>query len=151
MRKLLADQSHESRPENIRQSFYRNKIIFTGFQPVLPIRGKSSRRDQTMHMGMIDQCPCPGMEDCQHADLSAHIAGICRQLHQGQGCRLHKNGITCLLVRPDDFMEFFRQSKDSMKVRHRQALLLPFFLPDFSIRFVTGGTTPVFAGMISIA
>ena len=54
-------------------------------------------------------------------------------------------------MRFDDGMEFFRKRKDGMKVRNRQAFFFSFFQPGFSIRFVAGGTTPVFAGMIGIS
>ncbi len=102
-------------------------------------------------MGMVDQCPRPGVKDEKHADLPSHIAGVGSQFHQRKGCGLHQEGIEDLLVRPDDLMQFSGDRKDGMVIGNRQALPSPFFKPCLSVGFVAGGTASVFAGMIGIA
>lgn len=101
-------------------------------------------------MGMIDESAGPGMKNRKQSDLPAHIAYIGCQFHKRQGCRLHEQGVSDLLMRFDDGMQLFGERKDGVKVRNRQAFFFSFFQPDFSIRFMAGGAASVFAGMIGI-
>ena len=74
MRKFPARQGNKSGPEYVRQSAYRHKIILSSLNPVSFVAGKAPCRDEAVDMGMVDQCPRPGMKDGKHADLSSHVA-----------------------------------------------------------------------------
>ena len=51
-----------------------------GRNPLLAVAGKSAGADQQMDVGMIKQGPGPGVQDGQHRQSSADIAGIPGQL-----------------------------------------------------------------------
>lgn len=51
-----------------------------GLNPLLALAGKSAGADQQMDVGMIKQGPGAGVQDGQHRQSSAHIAGIPGQL-----------------------------------------------------------------------
>src|SRR4030043_753806 len=125
--------------------------MLPGINPVSFVAEKPPCRYEAVNMGMVDQCPRPGVKDGKHADLPPHITGVGSQFHQRQGCGLHQEGIEDLLVRPDDLMGFSGDRKDGMVIGTRQALPPPFFKPCLSIGFMTGGTASIFAGMIGIA
>lgn len=151
LQEFPARQGDKGSPEEIRQGAYRHEISLSGLKPISVVMGDSACRYETVDVGVVDQCPRPGMKDTEHADLPAHIAGICRQFHQRQGCGLHQKGIEDLLVRPDDPMQFPGDRKDGMVVGNRQLFPPSFFKPRLSLGFVAGGTASVFAGMIGIA
>ncbi len=116
--KFPTEKRHERCPEDLRQGSDRHQIVSSSMKPVAVIGRQSAGRNETMDMGVISQRTRPGVQNRQHADLSSHIAGICRQFHKRQSCRFHEQGVSDLLVRPNYFMQFFGESKDGMKVRN---------------------------------
>lgn|SRR3989339_1344884 len=74
--KFPARQGNKSGPKYIRQSAYRHKIILSRLNPISFVVGKPPCRDETVDMGMIDQCPRPGVKNAKHADHPSYIAGV---------------------------------------------------------------------------
>ncbi len=120
------------------------------FQPVLVIGSEAACRDQIMHMRMVGQIACPGMQHSHHADLSTHKTWIISQLLGSLSRSLKENVVKELLILPGQDSQLCRKGEGQEEIGYREQQFLlqlkPFLCP-FLLAF---GAVTIAAGMITV-
>ena len=92
-----------------------------------PARGvgrEATRRHDTMHVGMADQGLPPRMEDAQHANLGAEVAGVGGDLAERRRARLKEPRVQTGAVPIGQRQEPMREREDDVHIRHVEQIPL---------------------------
>jgi len=146
--KCSAGEFHELGTEDLGEGPHRNEESLSRRKPRTPFIGESAAGDKTVHMGVIDHGPGPGVEHTEHGDGATDIAGISGEIHEGRGGRPDENGVENPLMGTDEPMELFGHGEDEVEVGNREELPSPLIEPPVSVVSVALRTAPVPAGMI---
>jgi hypothetical protein len=103
-----------------------------------------------MDMGMVEECPGPGVKDRDHAYFAAEITGIGCEFCEGATGRFDKDGVENPLMRPKQGAEFRRKGEDEVKVGNREEFLTSFLKPVLLISVLALGAAAILAGMVGI-
>jgi len=107
VRESIMETVSEDGSEDDRESSDRNQIGLAGRDPFLVV-GDAACWNEAMNMGMVTQCPRPGMQNGKDSELAADITRILGQLEQRFGGRLHEDAVDFGLVRTYGFVKLVR-------------------------------------------
>src|SRR5262249_18005534 len=112
---------------------------------------QSAAGDQVMDMRVEDERARPGVENAEHAEMSAQTFGMGGQVLESSGAGVKEDFVTELRVRTDPGTQWIGNGEGDQEIRDRQqqtsALLLQ---PMIGIGGPAEGTVPVIARMIAI-
>lgn len=149
--KGFSGQLHELGTKDKREGTDRDQEIISSWQPVVAVGRESSCGNQTMDMGMVEQCPGPGMEDRDDTYSPSEITRIGCKFRQGVAGRFDEDGIKNPLMAPEQGTKFLGEGEDEVEVGNRQKLLTSFFKPVFLIGLLALGAAAVLTGVVGIA
>ena len=144
------ESGHGLAPDEAGQCLGRDQEPLFGWMPDGTAVGDAASGDQTVDMGMEDELLGPGVQDHEDADRATDMSWIAGEFGEGLGGGLHEDGVTVVLIGPEDFSQGFRYGGGEVEIRDGQHLLPAFFQPDSGLAGVALGTVPVFAGVVGI-
>ena len=103
------------------------------------IRRQSSRRDDTVNMGVQQQVLPPGMQNANQADVGAQVFRVCRHLQQGLCAGGEQQIVEQTLVVQRQHIEFVGNGEHDMEVVGGQQVLVP--VRRASVRALVSGTS----------
>src|SRR4030042_1897753 len=110
----------------------------------------ASTRDEKMDMGMIDELPCPSLEEAHHADIRAEKPFVFGQEHDRFSGSLEKQMNHLFLPAPEQGSQSFRHGDGRHEIRNWQEQLELFFEPVICAVVLTFRAMPVPAGVIAV-
>lgn len=84
--------------------------------PLPPVRGKSSGRDQAVHVGMVHQGLPPGVQDGGEPNFGAKMAGISGSGQQRSGSATKQQPVKLVFILQGKRTELMRKSEHDMEV-----------------------------------
>lgn len=148
--KPFARQGDELGAKNRRERPHGDKISIMGRKPGGPVGCEPTSGNQTVDVGMGDECPGPGVKHGENGDCVFDKTGIFRERDKRCGRGLHQRRKQNLLVGSDDLAELGRKREDHVAVGHGQKLCTPLIEPCFSLYSMAPRTAPISARMIGV-
>src|SRR5258708_1035194 len=102
-----------------------------------------------MDVRVITHLSRPGMQNCQDARSSAHVAPVAGQFAERGRNGLHEDAVTEFLFPEEELAQFLGNGGDHVKIVARQQLGCPFLQPDCDLPSVALGTGPVSAAVVA--
>ena len=115
----LAQGVTELGAKEFRERLDRQQELFSRRVPRCVIVGQAARGDEIMHVGMVRQVACPGVQDADQAECAADETRIMRQLLRGFRRSAKEGRVHKFLVTACEGAELAGQGEGEHKVGHR--------------------------------
>ena len=143
-------RASEGSPEQFRKRLDWQEEVSACGQPALPIATQPTAGHQVMHMGMVRQVACPGMQHAHQPDLPTHKTRISGQLLCCQSRSAEEQTVDQLLVLAGEFTQLGWEREGQQEVRDGQQQTLLHFQPILGLFVLALGAMAVSAGMIAV-
>lgn len=147
----LLEGVEEFGAEDLGKGFHREQEIRVGRVPGALIGCQSASRDEVVNMGVKREVAAPGVQDAEHADLSAEEARILRQELGGSCGGAEEQVIDQGLMAACQRAQSSRDGEGEHEVGHAQEQVLLSLEPLLSLLVLAFGTVAVAAGMVAVA
>ena len=120
---------HELAAEEAAQHAHRKEEAGSGRLPGCSVVGQAARREDAVHMWMVDERLAPGVQDREEPEAGAEVTGVQGDLLQRTGCAAQQEVVDDAGVLKRERREGLRQGEDHVRVGHGQHLDLACFEP----------------------
>src|SRR5215472_12367531 len=124
LRKSILQPVNELTAEDCLEHLQGQEKSLRAAYPALAARCESTRRNDTMDVGVKSQVLSPRMQDGEEANLRAKVLRVSRDFEESLGHRSKQEVVEFDFVLPDKIAQFVRQAEHHMEVGSGQEFSL---------------------------